>query len=75
MLVIIQSDWYNALYEDGILKHQAKPDYLDAETMVTLFPEASLYSVDYESYEEILNGDGYPTNLSDFPLERCTKYR
>jgi hypothetical protein len=73
---IISSDWYNALYEDGVLVHQAKPDYLDAETMHTLFSgsEAAFYSVDYDDYDDILGGEGYPYHLSEFPLDRCNRW-
>lgn len=75
MKTIIQSDWYNALYEDGKLIHQGKPDYLSTETMLTLFPEAEFYLVPYEKYDMVLDGDGYPENLSDFPLNECNKLR
>lgn len=71
---IITSDYYNALYEDGVLKHQAKPDYLHGETMATLFPDAEYYGIDYDDYEEIL-GDQYPSLLANFPLDRCDRYR
>lgn len=71
---IISSDYYNALYEDGVLKHQGKPDYLDAETLFTIFPDSKLYGVPYDLYDELVE-DGYPTNLSDFDLSRCDRYR
>lgn len=70
---IIHSDFYSALYEDGVLKHQAKPDYLDTETLHTIYPDAEYYGVPYELYDEMLD-DGYPENLSDFDLTRCDKY-
>lgn len=74
--VIISGEYYNALYEDGVLKHEAEPDYLDAETMLTLFPDASFYGVPWELYDELVGDhDGYPKQLADFPLLRCQKYR
>lgn len=76
MKTIIISDWYNALYEDGLLKVDAKPDYLHGETMITLFPDAEAYYVEYNLYDEIIgNNDGYPFRLSDFPLDRCRKLK
>lgn len=74
MKTIIISEWYNALYEDGTLKIEAKPDYLHGETMITLFPEADAYYVDYDQYEELID-DGYPPLLVDFPLDRCEKLK
>jgi hypothetical protein len=73
---IIRSDYYNAFYEDGILKHEAKPDYLNAETLFTIFPDSEYYGVPYELYEELVGGeDGYPQHLKDFDLSRCDRYR
>lgn len=71
---IITSDYYNALYEDGVLKNQGKPDYLHGETMANLFPHAAVYGLE-SHYETLLEEDGYPVHLSDFPLEVCTRYR
>lgn len=65
---ILQSDGFNALYEDGKLKDQAKPCYLDAETLLRLYPEAGYRFVPQEILEEF---DGYPQNLEDFPLDKC----
>lgn len=73
MRTILDGEYYNALYEDGRLKHQAKPDYLDAHTLVTVFPEAEYYTVPECVYEAM--GDSYPEDLADFPLEACTRYR
>lgn len=72
---IISSDYYNAFYEDGVLKHQAKPDYLDSETLFTIFPDSEYYGVPYDLYEELLEGDGYPELLENFDLSRCNRYR
>lgn len=74
MRTIISSDYFNALYKNGKLEHQARPDYLNAETLATIYPNAELYGVPYDHYEEIL-GDEFPALLSDFPLDRCVKYR
>ena len=72
---IISSDFYNAYYEDGVLVHQSKPDYLDAETLHTLFSDtdAEFYSISYDDYDELVD-DGYPFLLSDFPLDRCDRW-
>lgn len=73
---IISSDYFNAFYEDGILKHQSKPDYLDAETLFTIFPGSEMYGVPYDLYDELIGQqDGYPQNLEDFDLSRCERYR
>ena len=32
--IIIASDYFNALYENGVLTMSGKPDYVDAETLV-----------------------------------------
>lgn len=70
------SEWFNALYEDGLRKVDAKPDYLHGETMITLFPDAEAYYVDYDDYDELIgNHDGFPKKLEDFPLERCKKLK
>lgn len=74
MRTIIISDYYNALYKNGKLNHQGKPDYLDGETLSTIYPKAEMYGVSYDIYDELV-GDRYPERLEDFPLERCVKYR
>jgi hypothetical protein len=73
--VIIASDWYNAIYEDGKRKDQGKPEYLDAETMARIFPDADIYYVEDELYDDVLDGAGYPEKLEDFPLDRAEKLR
>jgi hypothetical protein len=72
---ILSSDWYNALYEDGILKESGKPAYLDAETIARLHPDAQFFTVPQPVYDDVLNGEGYPPELSRFPLSRCTRLR
>lgn len=73
--VIITSEYYNAFYENGVLKHEARPDYLHGETLHTIFPEAEYYGIDYILYDELIGDqDGYPTLLEDFPLDQCKKY-
>lgn len=75
-ITVITSDYYNALYEDGVLKHEAKPDYLHGETLYTIFSDSDseFYGVDYDDYDELLGGDGYPELLSNFPLDRCHRW-
>ena len=72
---IISSDYYNAFYVDGILKHEAKPDYLNAKTLLTIFPNSEYYGVPYDLYDQLLDGDGYPEHLKDFDLSRCDRFR
>lgn len=73
---IISGDYYNALYEDDVLKHQGEDDYLNVETLLTIFPDAELYSVPLEMYDELIGDhDGYPNHLSEFPLDVCEKYK
>ena len=75
-MTIIHGDFYNALYENGKLKIQAKPDYLHAETLSNIFPDAEFYGVPYELYDELVGDkDGYPDDLIDFPLYVCDRYR
>lgn len=72
--VIIGSEWYVALYLNGSLYREAKPDYLHAETLHTLWPEAPFYWMDYDLYDElIMEADGYPEHLDGLPLERMEK--
>lgn len=71
---IISSDYFNAFYLDGVLELQAPPDYLDTETLFTLFPKSEYYGIPYDTYDQLLNGNGYPNLLSDFPLELCERY-
>lgn len=71
--VIVQSDWYNALYEDGLLVKQGKPERLDAETLANLFEDAEIYWVPQNVYDEHLGGNGYPQDLADFPLHKCKR--
>lgn len=65
---IIQSEWFNALYEDDVLVKDGKPEYLNAETMARLYPEADIYFMKDETYDLVLAGAGYPQNLLDLPL-------
>lgn len=73
--VIMQSEYFNALYEDGVLAKSGKPSYLDAETMANLYEDAEVYFVPQAVYDEHLNGDDYPRLLSDFPLNECERLR
>lgn len=73
--VIIQSDYFNALYEDGSLVEQGKPDYLDVETLARLKPYASIYFIPDDVYDKALNGRGFPARLVNFPLDKCEKVR
>jgi hypothetical protein len=72
-MTILQAECYNALYENGVLLHQGKPDYLNAHTLANVFPDAELYYVEDDIYESMY--DGYPENLSEFPLDHCRRYR
>jgi hypothetical protein len=72
---ILQSDWFNALYRDGVLEASGKPDYLDAETLAQMYPQAAYYTVPQDVYDQVLDGAGYPAELAKFPLERCDKVR
>lgn len=71
---ILSTDYYVALYEDGQLRNQAKPCYLDAHTLMTIFPDAEYYDVPEDVYEA-MEDDGYPQFLRDFPLQSCVRYR
>lgn len=73
IMYILQSECYNALYENGVLLRQGKPDYLDAHTLASVFPDAKIYYVEDDIYESM--EDGYPESLSDFPLDHCRRYR
>lgn len=71
---IVGSEWYVALYQNGVLFREAKPDYLHAETLHTLWPTAPFYWMSYEQYEEIvMDADGYPQLLADLPLDAMEK--
>lgn len=73
---IITSEWFNALYgEDGDLEQDGKPEYLDAETLARTMPDAAIYSLPDDVYDDLLDGAGYPPKLSDVPLSRCTQLR
>jgi hypothetical protein len=74
--VIIESDWYNALYKNGQLSQQGKPEYLDSETMLRLLTpdnHVDYYVMSDEVYNDLLNGAGYPQDLDELPLDRMTK--
>jgi hypothetical protein len=73
--VLVQSDSYNAVYVDGRVHDQAKPDYLDIETLARYVPGASIYWVPRDVYDDHVSGDGYPDLLSNFPLNRCEQIR
>ncbi|QDK02679.1 hypothetical protein PP304_gp191 [Gordonia phage Phendrix] len=73
--VFIGHDYFNAWYEDGKLKQSNKPDYLDIETLLSVFPDANAYWMGDDVYEELLNGEDYPASLSDVPLDRMQKIR
>lgn len=73
--VIIMNDWYNALYENGTLALEGKPEHTDAETLARLWPKAAIYEVPQDVYDEVLGGNGYPRALADFPLDRCERVR
>jgi hypothetical protein len=75
VITLLSSDYFNAHYVDGILVRDAKPDYLDVETLARTFPDAAVYDVPEDVYDEYLNGNGYPQQLSSFPLARCRKCR
>lgn len=73
--VIVQSEWYNAVYEEGALKDEGPPEHLDAETLARTFPLAEVYSMDEDVYFDVLDGAGYPDAFSDLPVVRLTKVR
>lgn len=72
-VAIVESEWYNALYFDGHLDQQGKPEYLNAETLARVYTTADRYYVPNDVYDDCLNGAGYPDALADFPLNRCQK--
>lgn len=74
-VTVIESDWFNAVYFDGVLKEDAKPEYLDAETAVRTYRGLGVpvdrYWLPDDVYDELLNGAGYPRDLAGVPLGRC----
>jgi hypothetical protein len=73
--VVIQSEWYNGLYINGKIKDQGKPGYMNVETILRLLPNAELYYMSTEIYDEVLNGAGYPESLDELPLDQMEKIR
>lgn len=73
--VLLQSDWFNAFYAEGELVNDGPPEHLDIETLARTFPDAEIYHVPDDVYDDELNGAGYPLELSAFPLHRCQKIR
>ena len=74
-ITIIASEWFNALYTDGALLRSGKPEYLHAETLVSLHPDAALYSMGQDVYDELLDGNDYPQSLEQVPLTRLERLR
>ena len=72
---IISSDYYNALYTDNKLALSGKPDSLDAETLARVYPSASFYGMESDVYLDLLDGNDYPADIEQLPLERLTRYR
>ena len=70
--VIITSEYFNAVYCNGRLQQDGKPEYLDPETLLRLYPSAVYYTMDQRLYDEILDGMGYPTDINDLPAHRLT---
>lgn len=75
MKTILANDYFNALYEDGVLKQDGKPEYLDAETLARVDPTAEVYVVPQAVYDAVLDGAGYPRELANFPLDQCERVR
>lgn len=73
--VLIGSDYYNAHYLDGRLVRQGKPDVLNLETLAREYPDAAIYTVDENLYDKVLDGEGYPDSLGNFPLDECEQAR
>lgn len=73
--VFIGHDYFNAWYEDGTLKESGKPEYLDIETLLTVFPDANVYTMGDDVYDELLDGANYPASLSDVPLDKMSRIR
>lgn len=74
-VVLIESEWFNAHYDNGKLVRDAKPDYLDIETLAHTFPAAAIYMMGGDVYSELLDGAGYPPTLDDVPLDRLHRVR
>lgn len=74
---IIQSDYYNAVYFSDTLANQAKPERLDAESLIrthqALGITVELYVMPSDVYDEVLNGEGYPASFDDLPVDRLNK--
>lgn len=73
--VIIASDYFNALYENGVLAMSGKPDHVDAETLSRVHPDAEVYTISQDVYHELLNGADYPASIEDVPLSRLQRIR
>ncbi len=73
-IVLISADGYNGVYEDGVLVDQGKHDYVNIETLIRTYRrhghDLALYCMSDDVYEEILNGEGYPSDLEYLPLDR-----
>lgn len=74
-ITLFANDYFNAHYQDGVLVRDGKPEYLDVETLARTFPEAEVYVVPEDVYDEALDGAGYPESMNDFPVARCQKVR
>lgn len=73
---IVGSEWFNALYDDeGILEQDAKPEYLDAETLARTLPDAAVYYLPDDVYDDVLDGAGYPRKFTDLPVDRLVRVR
>lgn len=68
---LVTSDYYGAIYKDGVLTDQAKPEYLDIETLARLYPNAAVYLAD----SDVADGDGYPAQFADIDPSKLTLVR
>ncbi|MGI8306987.1 hypothetical protein [Saccharopolyspora hattusasensis] len=72
---IILSDYFNSLYTDGVLAESGKAKNFDGETLIRCHPDAEVYQMGDDVYNELLNGDDYPPRIEDVPLGRLERIR
>lgn len=74
-VTIILAEYFNGVYVDDVLAHSGKAKDFSGHTLMQTHPLATVYEMGQDVYNELLDGDDYPSHLSDVPLGRLARLR
>lgn len=74
-ITIVLSEYFNGVYIDGVLAHSGKAKDFSGHTLMQVHPLATVFQMEQDVYNELLDGDDYPLSLEDVPLERLQRIR